>query len=250
MMGLGEPIVFSDEYSYGAWTRALADGVAVSPLAPQLDNWLFLRIFEWAHRGQTDFIVVGRVINSVLCALSAAAVYRLALPWSGLRVAESAVAFLSREHATRRRAACKSAARASGPDVAARCVRVTRRGLHAGVGGGHQDHDASHLLGLSLAAAGVALRQFPLYQDAGLPGPFFPRDGALARQRTQQAAPDQLARAPGPTADLLRIPVSVEDVARTHALRAATPAARRRLPSPVRGSGAHRAAAARLAPAL
>jgi LmbE family N-acetylglucosaminyl deacetylase len=39
--------------------------------------------------------------------------------------------------------------------------------------GGHQDHDASHLLGLSLASPGVQLRQFPLYQGAGLPGPFF-----------------------------------------------------------------------------
>ena len=39
--------------------------------------------------------------------------------------------------------------------------------------GGHQDHDAGHLLGLSLAAPGLRLRQFPLYQGAGLPGPFF-----------------------------------------------------------------------------
>jgi LmbE family N-acetylglucosaminyl deacetylase len=40
--------------------------------------------------------------------------------------------------------------------------------------GGHQDHDAAHLLGVALASvAGVEARQFPLYQGAGLPGPLF-----------------------------------------------------------------------------
>lgn len=39
--------------------------------------------------------------------------------------------------------------------------------------GGHQDHDAGHLLGISAAKPTVELRQFPLYQGAGLPGPFF-----------------------------------------------------------------------------
>lgn len=65
--------------------------------------------------------------------------------------------------------------------------------------GGHQDHDAAHLLGLSLAAPGVRLLQFPLYHGAGLPGPFFrvmsplgangpsERRGASLRERLGQA---------------------------------------------------------------
>ena len=41
--------------------------------------------------------------------------------------------------------------------------------------GGHQDHDAAHVLGLVFAAqCGVhRIRQFPLYTGEGLPGPFF-----------------------------------------------------------------------------
>jgi N-acetylglucosamine malate deacetylase 1 len=41
--------------------------------------------------------------------------------------------------------------------------------------GGHQDHDATHLIGTVAARRhGVAdMRQFPLYNGAGLPGPFF-----------------------------------------------------------------------------
>jgi LmbE family N-acetylglucosaminyl deacetylase len=40
--------------------------------------------------------------------------------------------------------------------------------------GGHQDHDAAHLLGLALAReANVGAWQFPLYTGAGLPGPLF-----------------------------------------------------------------------------
>jgi LmbE family N-acetylglucosaminyl deacetylase len=42
--------------------------------------------------------------------------------------------------------------------------------------GGHQDHDATHLIGLALHSKLVAkprLRQFPLYHGAGLPGPWF-----------------------------------------------------------------------------
>ncbi|MBL8115674.1 MAG: PIG-L family deacetylase [Acidobacteria bacterium] len=39
--------------------------------------------------------------------------------------------------------------------------------------GGHQDHDATHLLGLALARPPAVARQFPLYHGAGLPGPFF-----------------------------------------------------------------------------
>jgi hypothetical protein len=41
--------------------------------------------------------------------------------------------------------------------------------------GGHQDHDAVHLVGLALHARlpGSRLRQFSIYHGAGLPGPFF-----------------------------------------------------------------------------
>ena len=40
--------------------------------------------------------------------------------------------------------------------------------------GGHQDHDAAHLLGLALAGERrIAAFQFPLYQGAGLPGILF-----------------------------------------------------------------------------
>jgi hypothetical protein len=42
--------------------------------------------------------------------------------------------------------------------------------------GGHQDHDATHLVGLALHSQLVAkpkLRQYPLYHGAGLPGPWF-----------------------------------------------------------------------------
>ncbi|HZH44648.1 MAG TPA: PIG-L family deacetylase [Lysobacter sp.] len=57
--------------------------------------------------------------------------------------------------------------------------------------GGHQDHDAVHLLGLVLAKqCGISvLRQFPLYHGAGLPGPLFkvldplPANGAVHSYR-------------------------------------------------------------------
>jgi LmbE family N-acetylglucosaminyl deacetylase len=39
--------------------------------------------------------------------------------------------------------------------------------------GGHQDHDAAHLGGLALAAAGTKLRQYSLYHGNGLSGPWF-----------------------------------------------------------------------------
>lgn len=40
--------------------------------------------------------------------------------------------------------------------------------------GGHQDHDAVHLLGWALARRHtIEARQFPLYHGAGLPGPWF-----------------------------------------------------------------------------
>lgn len=42
--------------------------------------------------------------------------------------------------------------------------------------GGHQDHDAAHVLALALAGrigAGTVVSQFPLYNGARLPGPFF-----------------------------------------------------------------------------
>lgn len=42
--------------------------------------------------------------------------------------------------------------------------------------GGHQDHDAAHVLALALAGSHhgpVRVLQFPLYNGAGLPGPFF-----------------------------------------------------------------------------
>ena len=40
--------------------------------------------------------------------------------------------------------------------------------------GGHQDHDATHLVGISLSQhSGSCLHQFSLYHGAGLPGPLF-----------------------------------------------------------------------------
>ena len=93
---------------------------------------------------------------------------------AGLGVPASAVVFLGREHGL--------------PDGALHAhlprARAALRDRLAAFGtpdevylpaweGGHQDHDAGHLLGLSLAAPGLRLRQFPLYQGAGLPGPFF-----------------------------------------------------------------------------
>lgn len=53
--------------------------------------------------------------------------------------------------------------------------------------GGHQDHDAVHLLGLALAVQHTwtgSLRQFPLYHGAGLPGPFFRVLAPLAENGT------------------------------------------------------------------
>jgi len=57
--------------------------------------------------------------------------------------------------------------------------------------GGHQDHDAAHLLGLAFARdIGAPAWQFPLYQGAGLPGPLFrvmaplPANGASEARRT------------------------------------------------------------------
>jgi LmbE family N-acetylglucosaminyl deacetylase len=68
--------------------------------------------------------------------------------------------------------------------------------------GGHQDHDAAHLLGLALAReAHLEARQFPLYQGAGLPGPLFrvmaplPANGpSRARRASQRECHAQMRR--------------------------------------------------------
>lgn len=39
--------------------------------------------------------------------------------------------------------------------------------------GGHQDHDACHLLAIETCREGTALFQYPLYNGRGLPGPLF-----------------------------------------------------------------------------
>lgn len=39
--------------------------------------------------------------------------------------------------------------------------------------GGHQDHDACHLLAIETVAPGTPLFQYPLYNGLGLPGPVF-----------------------------------------------------------------------------
>lgn len=61
--------------------------------------------------------------------------------------------------------------------------------------GGHQDHDAAHLLGLALArrCTGSELRQFPLYRAVGRAGPLFrvmaplPANGRAVSRRTSVA---------------------------------------------------------------
>lgn len=85
LAGLGDPMVFSDEYSYAAWTKSLAEGIAAPALAPKLDNWLFLRIFELSHAGEGSALFAARMLNAALVALSAVAIFRMAAPWVGAR---------------------------------------------------------------------------------------------------------------------------------------------------------------------
>jgi LmbE family N-acetylglucosaminyl deacetylase len=61
--------------------------------------------------------------------------------------------------------------------------------------GGHQDHDALHLVGLALARRFPAARarQFPLYTGAGLPGPCFRVLRALAANGPVERRPASTA---------------------------------------------------------
>ena len=53
--------------------------------------------------------------------------------------------------------------------------------------GGHHDHDAAHLAGLALAAAGtVSVRQYSLYHGSGLRGPWFRVLSPLAANGRQE----------------------------------------------------------------
>jgi LmbE family N-acetylglucosaminyl deacetylase len=105
-----------------------------------------------------------------------------------LGIAPAAVAFLGFPdgalHAGMERAA---RALASLP-----CLPVVGRLYLPAWEGGHQDHDATHLLGLWLAARLGRLEhtsQFPLYHGAGLAGPLFrvfsplPANGPVRRRR-------------------------------------------------------------------
>ncbi len=56
----------------------------------------------------------------------------------------------------------------------ARAVGPVKRIVVPAWEGGHQDHDAAHLLGLELARRHACpVEQVPLYNGVGLPGPFF-----------------------------------------------------------------------------
>jgi LmbE family N-acetylglucosaminyl deacetylase len=64
--------------------------------------------------------------------------------------------------------------------------------------GGHQDHDATHLAGLSLAAAAKArARQYSLYHGKGLKGPWFRVLSPLAENGPIEFMPTTLAQRMG-----------------------------------------------------
>lgn len=110
-----------------------------------------------------------------------------------LGVASSSVVFLGREHGfpdgslhahlPRARAALHALVAATG---------VPDRVYLPAWEGGHQDHDAGHLLGLSLEVPGASLRQFPLYHGAGLPGPLFRVMSPLATNGQGERRPASL----------------------------------------------------------
>lgn len=60
--------------------------------------------------------------------------------------------------------------------------------------GGHQDHDAAHLVGVRLAGnPGFRVRQFSIYQGAGLPGPAFRMLSPLAENGEATPVPARAA---------------------------------------------------------
>lgn len=55
--------------------------------------------------------------------------------------------------------------------------------------GGHQDHDACHLLAVDCCPPGTPLFQYPLYNGVGLPGPLFRTMSTLPANGPTYAAP-------------------------------------------------------------
>lgn len=75
-------MVFSDEYSYAAWTYHLYHDLPKPELAPEISNWAYLRLYEYAHVGQGDFLASARVLNALFAALSAGFAYAMCRKWS------------------------------------------------------------------------------------------------------------------------------------------------------------------------
>lgn len=78
---IGAPVVFSDEYSYAVWTKHLYEGLRAPTLAPTLGNWLYLRLFEFVHFGQGEFLQTARAFNAVCAAVCGWALFLLARRW-------------------------------------------------------------------------------------------------------------------------------------------------------------------------
>ena len=150
-----------------------------------MDAWLFL-----LPHPDDEFAVSAHLRDAIRAGKTVRGVYLTDGGWAGqdvgarereslqvlarLGVPATAVSFLGREaglpdgalHAHLERARAAPRARLAGSPPPTRVVLPAWEG-------GHQDHDAAHLLGLALAQDGAVLRQFPLYHGAGLPGPLF-----------------------------------------------------------------------------
>lgn len=74
VLPLGGPFVFSDEYTYAAWSSALLHGTQTPPpLAVSVGDWLYLRLYEIVFVGSGSYLVKARVLNAIISALAVGA---------------------------------------------------------------------------------------------------------------------------------------------------------------------------------
>jgi hypothetical protein len=72
VLPIGGPIVFADEYQYAARISALHQGLkAPPPQVAALSNWLYLRVYEIVFAGNGSFLIMARILNAVISAMSA-----------------------------------------------------------------------------------------------------------------------------------------------------------------------------------
>jgi hypothetical protein len=72
---LGPPEVFADELIYASWAKHLFDGSARSSIAPDMNNWLYLRVMSLAFLPDGNVTFHARLINSVVAAVSSIPVF-------------------------------------------------------------------------------------------------------------------------------------------------------------------------------